>query len=87
MYVRIVPGGYQVLMRVLKGKLARLTQRVQTIRIEQIPVIKQEFIVGIPPTQIHLIKRVVSTVLVYIEAEEAAATEEPDAAEEVVETE
>ena len=78
MYVRPIPGGDQGLMRVLNGKLGRMTQRVQTIRIDQIPAIMQEFVVGIPPISIHLMRRVSKAVLVYIEAEEAAAVEEVD---------
>ena len=53
-----------------------MTQRVPTIRIEQIPAIMQEFVVGIPLTWIHLMRMVARAVLVYIEAEEAAAAEE-----------
>ena len=41
---------WQGKIRVLEGKLARLTQRVPTIRIEQIPAIMQKLVVGIPPT-------------------------------------
>ena len=37
MFVRLVVGEDQGLIRVLEGKLARLTQRVPTIRIEHIP--------------------------------------------------
>ena len=39
MYVRPMAGEDQGLMRVLEGKLARLTHRVSTICIEQIPAI------------------------------------------------
>ena len=49
MYVRHVVGEYHGLIRVLEGKLARLTQRVPTLRIEHIPVVMQELVVGIPP--------------------------------------
>ena len=37
------------LIRVLEGNLARLTQRLPTLRIEQIPTIMHELVVGIPP--------------------------------------
>ena len=67
-------------MRVLEGKLARLTHRVLTIRIEQIPTIMQELAVGIPPIWIRLMRRVARVVLVYIEAAEVVATEEDEEA-------
>ena len=56
--------------------MARLTQRGPTIRIEQIPVVMQEFVVRIPPIWICLMRRVSRAVLVYIEAEEATVAEE-----------
>ena len=49
MYVRPVAGEDHGLIRVLEGKLARLTQRVTTLRIEHIPAAMQELVVGIPP--------------------------------------
>ena len=58
--------------------MARMTQRVPTIQIEQIPTIMQEFVVGIPPTWIRLMRRVARVVLMYIEDEEATAAEEAD---------
>ena len=39
MYMRPVVGEDHGLIRVLEGKLARLTQRVPTLLIEQIPTI------------------------------------------------
>ena len=48
MYVRPVVGEDHGLIRVLEGKLARLTQRVPTLRIQHIPVVMQELVVGIP---------------------------------------
>ena len=50
MYVQPVAGEDHGLMRVLEGKMARLTQRALTLRIEQILAIMPEFVVGIPPT-------------------------------------
>ena len=70
------------MIRLLEGKLARMTQRVPTLHIEQIPAIMQELVVGIPPTWIHLMKRVARAVLVYIDAAEAAAAEEAEKARE-----
>ena len=78
MYVWPVPGGDQGLLRVLEGKLARMTQRVLSIWIEQILAVMQEFVVGITPIWIRLMRRVARVVLVYIEAEEAATDEEAD---------
>ena len=68
------------MIRVLEGKLARLTQRVPTLRIEQIPAIMQELVVGIPTTYICLMRRVTRVVLIYIDATEAAAAEEGEEA-------
>ena len=76
MYVRLVVGEDHGLIRVLEGKLDKITQRVPALRIEQIHTIMQELVVGIPPTWIRLMRRVARVVLVYIEATEAAATEE-----------
>ena len=49
MYVCPVLGEDQGLIRVLEGKLATLTQRVPTLRIEHNPGVMQELVVGIPP--------------------------------------
>ena len=49
MYVQPVVGEDHGLIRVLEGKLARITQRVPILRIEHIPVVMQELVVGIPP--------------------------------------
>ena len=54
MFVRHVVGEDLGLIRVLEGKLARLTQRVLTIRIEHIPTAMQEFVVGVPPVWLRL---------------------------------
>ena len=70
------------MIRVHEGKLARLTQRVPTLRIEQIPTIMQELVVGIPPIWIHLMRRVAIVVLVYIEATEAATAEQAEETQE-----
>ena len=67
MYVRVVAGEDHSLIRVLEWKLAKLTQRVPTLRIEQIPVVMQELVVGIPPIWIRLMRRVAKAVLVYID--------------------
>ena len=66
MYVRSMAGEDQVLMTILEGMLARLTHKVLTILNEQIPVIMQEFVVGIPSIWIRLMRRVARAVLVYI---------------------
>ena len=80
MYVHPVLGENQGLIRVLEGKLARITQRVPTLRIEHIPAIMQEFVVGAPPVWIHLLRQVARAVLVYIDAVEATEAEEDEEA-------
>ena len=76
MFVCLVLGEDQGLIRALKGKLARLTQRVPTLRIEHIPAIMQEYVVGIPPVWIRLLRWVARVVLVYIDVVEAVEAEE-----------
>ena len=76
MFVRPIIGEDPGLIKVLEGKLARLTQRVPTLRIEHIPTSMQEFVVGVPPVWLRLFRRVVRAVLVYIEAVEAVEAEE-----------
>ena len=76
MFVRPVVGGDPRLVRVLEGKLTRLTQRVPTIRIEHIPTAMQEFVVGVPPIWLHLFRRVARAVLVYRDVVEVAEAEE-----------
>ena len=80
MYVRPILGEYQGLIRVLEGKLSRLTQRVSTLWIEHIPTIMQEFVVGVPPIWIHLLRRVARAVLVYIDFVEVVEAEEAEEA-------
>ena len=82
MYVRPVVGEDHGLIRVLEGKLAKLTQRMLTLRIEQIPAIMQELVVGIPPIWIRPMRRVARTVLFYFDVTEVAATEEAEEARE-----
>ena len=64
MYVCLVLGDDWGLIRVLDGKLARLTQRVPTLQIEHILAIMQELMVGVPPVWIRLLRRVAKVVLV-----------------------
>ena len=71
MFVRPIISEVPGLIRVLEGKLSRLTQRVPTLWIEHIPVVMQEFVVGVPPVWLHLLRRVARAVLVYIDAVEA----------------
>ena len=80
MYVRPILGEDQGLIRVLEGKLARITQRVPTLQIEHILAIMQEFMVGVPPVLIHLLRRVARAVLVYIDVVEATEAEEDEEA-------
>ena len=62
MYVHPILGEDQGLIRVLEGKLAKLTQRVPTLQIEHIPAIMHEFVVGVPPIWIHLLRWVARAV-------------------------
>ena len=63
MYVRPILGEDQGLIRVLEGKLARITQRVPTLWIEHILAIMQEFVVGVPLFWICLLRQVARSVL------------------------
>ena len=78
MFMRPVVGGDPGLVRVLEGKLARLTQGVPMIRIEHIPTAMQEFVVGVPPVWLRLFRRVARAVLVYRDAVDAAEAEEAE---------
>ena len=49
MYVCPVLREDQGSIRVLEGKLARLTQKVPTLQIDHILAIMQELVVGVPP--------------------------------------
>ena len=80
MYVRPVLGEDHGLTRVLEGKLDMLTQRVPTLRIEHIPTIMQEYVVGVPPVWIRLLRRIARVFLVYIDVVEAAEAEEAEEA-------
>ena len=80
MYVHPVLGEDQGLIRVLEGKLARITQRVPTLWIEHIPTVMQEFMVGVPPIWIRLLRWVARAVLVYIDPIEAAEAKEDEEA-------
>ena len=75
MYVRPMAGEDHGLIRVLEGKLARLTQSVPNLRIDHIPVAMQELVFGIPPIWICLMRWVARAVLVYIDVVEATTSE------------
>ena len=76
MFFCLVVGEDPLLIRVLEGKLARLTQRVPTLWIDHISTVMQEFVVGVPPVWLCLLRRVARAVLVYINAVEASEAEE-----------
>ena len=80
MFVRPVIGEDPRLIRVLEGKLARLTQRVPTLWIEHFPTAMQEFVVGVSPVWLHLFKRVAIVVLIYIDVVEDSEAEEAEEA-------
>ena len=81
MFVRPILGEDPGLISILEGKLARLTQRVPTLRIEHIPDVMQEFVVGVPPIWILLLRWVARAILVYIDVVETAEVEEAEEAE------
>ena len=78
MFVHLVVGEDPGLIRVLEGKLARLTQKVPALQIEHISVVMQEFVVGVTPVWLFLLRRVARVVLVYIDAVEASEAEEAE---------
>ena len=80
MFVRPIIGEDPGLIRVLEGKLARLTQRVPTLQIEHISTTMQEFVVGVPPVKLCLLRRVAGAILIYIDAVKAAEAEEAEEA-------
>ena len=80
MFVHPIIGEDPGLIKVLEGKLARLTQRVPTLRIEHIPVAMQESVVGVPPAWLRLFRWVARAVCVYRDAVEAAEAEEAEEA-------
>ena len=55
-FVRAQKGPIENHIQVLEEKLARLTQRVPTLRIDHIPAIMQELGVGIPLVWIRLMR-------------------------------
>ena len=80
MFVCLVVGEDPGLIRVLEGKLARLTQRVPILRIVHILDFMHEFVVGVPPVWLCLLRWVAIAVLVYIDVVEDAEVEEAEEA-------
>ena len=80
MFVSPIIGDDPGLIKVLEGKLSKLTQRMPTLWIEHIPTAMQEFVVGVPPVWLRLFRRVVRAVLIYIDAVEATEAEEAEEA-------
>ena len=68
--------GDDAILRVVEGKLARLTHDIPTLRIYRIPMIKQEYVVGVPSTWLCLLRRVARVVLHYREVVKAVVVEE-----------
>ena len=62
--------------------MARITQRLPTLRINHIPVVMQELVVGIQPVWIFLMRRVARALLVYIDAIQATDAKEAEEARE-----
>ena len=69
-------GGDDVMLCVVEGKLARITQDVSTLRMERIPMAMQEHVVGVPSTWLHLLRRVNREVLCYRDDVEATTANE-----------
>ena len=80
MFVRPIVGEDPGLIRVLEGKLAKMTQRVPNLRIEHLLTSMQEFVVEVPPVWLRLFRGVVRAVLVYIDVVEAVEAEEAEEA-------
>ena len=68
--------GDDVMLPVVEGKLARITQDVPTLRMERIPIAMQEHVVGVPLSWLRLLRRVTRVLLGYKEAVEVAPAEE-----------
>ena len=60
-----VQGGDDSLLHVIEGKMVRITQYVPTLRMDHIPMIMQEYVVGVPSTWLCLLRRVDRIVLHY----------------------
>ena len=56
MFVHPVIGEDLRIIRVLEGKMARMTQRIPTLRIEHIPAVMEEFVVGVPLVWLRLLR-------------------------------
>ena len=69
-------GGDEAMLHVVEGKLSRLTHDVPTLRMDRIPITMQQHVVGVPPSQLFLLRTITRVVLCYHEAVDAVATEE-----------
>ena len=58
-----VQGGDGSFLRVIEGKLAMITQDVPTLWIDKIPMIMEEYVVGVLTTWICLLTRVARGIL------------------------
>ena len=71
----IEKGGGEAMLPVVKGELARLTHDIMTLRMERIPIDMKEHVVGVPPSLLHLLRKVSRTVLCYREVVAEASAE------------
>ena len=80
-YIQLVEGFDDAsMLRIVEGKLDRLTHDMSTLRMERIPISMQEHAVGVPSSWLRLLRNVSRVVLFYQKAveKEAAAYEAED---------
>ena len=71
-------GGDESMLHVVEGKLSKFTHDVPTLRMQRIPMVMQQHVVGVPPSCLRLLRRVTRVVLRYQEAVEAVVVEEAE---------
>ena len=76
--MRPAQGADNNLLCVTDGKPTRLTQDVPTLCIDQIPMIMQEYVVGVSSIWLRLLGRVARVILHCREVVEETATEEDE---------
>ena len=55
-YVQPIDGAEdEAMLRIVEGKLVRITHDVPTLRMERIPITMQEHVVGVPPSWLCLL--------------------------------
>ena len=75
--MRVVDNaGDKAMLHIVEGKLASLTHDVLTLRMEWIPIVMPEHVMGVPPYWLLLLRKVSMDILCYREAMEIAADDE-----------